>query len=347
MNHAKFVISLDFELFWGVGDTRTIHGYGRNVLGEWQAIPRMLALFRYHHVNVTWATVGAVMCRDYQQWRRLRPVARAGGDVPKAYTYAEDDLVRQNPRLFFARPLVERILDTDGQELATHTYSHFYCNEAGATPEQFLDDLRCARDVAAELGAVFQSVVFPRNQIDTDFVAVLPAAGIHVYRGNMQHWLYRNGDAVPGGAAGRIVRFADACLPLSGSGCRQEQVDGDVVNVPASMFLYAWSALSQPLMAMRLHRIKRAMTEAARTGAIFHLWWHPHNFGVNLGQNMAMLGDILRHYRYLADTFGMESQCMGAFAEAANAQPAAPQVQPVASAGTGASPRELCERSGR
>lgn len=345
MNSAKFVISLDFELFWGVGDTHTIGSYGRNVLGEWQAIPRMLALFRYHHVNVTWATVGAIMCRDYRQWRALRPGALRHAGRPGARAGAEDELVRQHPKLFFARPLVERILDTDGQELATHTYSHFYCNDEGATPGDFVDDLRRARDLAATMGAGFQTVVFPRNQVGADFLAVLPAAGIRVYRGNAPHWLYRDGDAVPGGIAGRIVRFADAFLPLSGSGCRQEQVDGGLVNVPASMFLYPWSALGEPLMALRLHRIKQGMTEAARTGALFHLWWHPHNFGVNLGHNMAVLGEILRHYRYLADTFGMQSQCMGAFAGTAGAPAAAPR--PAGAVGAAVAQGALCERGGR
>nr|WP_052170198.1 polysaccharide deacetylase family protein [Massilia sp. JS1662] len=325
MNHARFVISLDFELFWGVGDTQTIGRYGRNVRGEWQAVPRMLALFRYHHVNVTWATVGAIMCRDYGEWRALRPPSRRD-----ARADAEDDRVRQHPELFFARPLVERILDTDGQELATHTYSHFYCNAAGATPAQFVADLARARDLAAGLGAGFQTVVFPRNQVSPAFLAVLPEAGIRVYRGNAQHWLYRRGDAVPGGMAGRIVRYADAFLPLSGSGCRHEQVDGDLVNVPASLFLYPWSAFSEPVVALRLRRIKQGMTMAARTGALFHLWWHPHNFGVDLGYNMAMLGEILRHYRYLADRFGMESQCMGAFAGTAGSRPAPAQPLPAA-----------------
>lgn len=323
MTTPKFVISLDFELFWGVSDTQTIAGYGRNVLGEWQAIPQMLALLRHHHINVTWATVGAIMCRDYQQWRAIRPSRGIGAAPTLGFSYAEDDLVRQYPKLFFARPLVERILDTEGQELATHTYSHFYCKEAGATPARFIEDLQCARDIAASMGASFESAVFPRNQIVKEFLEVLPATGIRVYRGNAPHWLYRDGDAVPGGFAGRMIRFADACLPLSGSGCRYEQVDGSLVNVPASMFLYPWSALHRPLLALRLHRIKQGMTEAARTGAVFHLWWHPHNFGINLEQNLAILGDILWHYRYLADRYGMRSQCMRDFAAAT-----VPQVAP-------------------
>jgi hypothetical protein len=344
MNHGRFVISLDFELFWGVDDTRSIESYGRNVLGEWQAVPQMLALFRDHRVNATWATVGAIMCRDYREWRARRGIGSECAIGRKACVNAEDALVRQHPRLFFAKSLVERILETDGQELATHTYSHFYCNDKDATPEGFVDDLARARDLAAEMGAGFRTIVFPRNQICSEFLAVLPAAGIRVYRGNAQHWLYRHGDAVPGGTAGRMVRFADAFVPLSGSSCRREQVDGELVNVPASMFLYAWSPFSEPLVAMRLHRIKQGMTEAARTGALFHLWWHPHNFGVNLGRNLAMLKEVLLHYRKLADTLGMESQCMGAFAGMADAQPAAPRASGLVEAGAS---DELCQWGAR
>lgn len=334
MSHGKFVISLDFEMFWGVEDTRSIEGYGRNVLGEWQAIPKMLARFRAHGVNATWATVGAIMCRDYREWRTRRRTGTPSAVTPGPYADAEDALVRQYPRLFFARSLVERILETDGQELATHTYSHFYCKDKDATPAGFVDDLARAGSLAAEMGAGLRSIVFPRNQISPEFLAVLPAAGIRVYRGNAQHWLYRDGDAVPGGTAGRIMRFADAFVPLSGSCCRREQIDGALVNVPASAFLYAWSALAEPLMALRLHRIKQGMTEAARTGALFHLWWHPHNFGVDLEANLAMLEEVLLHYRKLADTLGMESQCMGAFAGTADAQPPPPQPSCLVQEGT-------------
>ena len=318
MTTAKLVISLDFELFWGVSDSRTIAGYGRNVLGVWQAIPRLLALFGRYGIRVTWATVGMVMCRDYRHWRDIRPAVLPGYARAAVSPYSMDSLVSEHPRLFFARSLVEHIQATNGQELATHTYSHFYCNEAGATPGQFAADLACARSIAAEMGVAPRSVVLPRNQIADDFLAVLPDAGIEVYRGNAQHWLYRNGNAVAGGIAGRAIRFADAFLPLSGQCTVREQAKDGLVNVPASLFLYPWSARQPALMALRLRRLKQGMTEAARTGRIFHLWWHPHNFGVNLEENLALLEAILRHYQALADTHGMQSRCMGDFASSAN-----------------------------
>jgi peptidoglycan/xylan/chitin deacetylase (PgdA/CDA1 family) len=317
MTAAKFVISLDFELFWGVSDTQTIADYGGNVLGEWQVVPRLLAAFRQHRIGVTWATVGMAMCRDYAEWRDIRPSVLPGYSRIKDLPYSMDKLVKEHPKLFFARPLVEQILATEGQELATHTYSHFYCNEAGATPEQFAADLACARTIAADMGARFRSAVLPRNQLVESFLARLPDAGIEVYRGNAEHWLYRNGDAVPGGIAGRIARFADACVPLSGNRTAREQHNGGLVNVPASLFLYPWSARCRALAAMRLYRLKQAMTTVARTGGIFHLWWHPHNFGVNIEQNLALLEALLRHYDMLSDTYGMQSKCMGDFAASA------------------------------
>ena len=319
MSTPKFVISLDFELFWGVSDQHTVGGYGRNVLGEWDAIPRMLAVFRQHRLRVTWATVGMIMCRDYKQWCEIRPPLLPQYDHRCLSTYLMDDLVREHHRLFFGRALVDQILATPGQELATHTYSHFYCNEPGATPAQFAADLVCARAVAEEVGVRFRSAVFPRNQIAEGFLDILPPAGIQVFRGNSSHWLYRNGDAVAGGLAGRAVRFADACIPLSGKCVVHEERHGRLVDLPASLFLYPWSGLHRSILAMRLWRLKQAMSAAARAGEVFHLWWHPHNFGINLEHNMAMLGEVLRHYQMLADKHGMESHCMCDFEVAQDA----------------------------
>jgi hypothetical protein len=40
-----FVISLDFELHWGVWDVTTKEKYGANILGVKEVIPRLLDLF--------------------------------------------------------------------------------------------------------------------------------------------------------------------------------------------------------------------------------------------------------------------------------------------------------------
>ena len=314
MISSKFVVSLDFELFWGVCDTQTVAGYGPHVMGARAAIPRLLALFRQHRLKATWATVGMIMCRNYAQWRDSRPRELPGYARTGISPYSMESIVRQHADLFFARHLVEHILATDGQELATHTYSHFYCKETGVTTRQFAADLDHAQGMAADIGAKVRSIVMPRNQIAPDFLSVLPKAGIEVYRGNQAHWLYRNGNDVIGGIAGRAVRFADACLPLSGQRTVEAQRQGALVNLPASAFLYPWSSRRPWLSALRLHRLKREMTDAARTGKVFHLWWHPHNFGLALDDNLMLLEAILGHFHHLSDVYGMQNWCMADFA---------------------------------
>lgn len=307
---SSLVISLDFELFWGVADSRTVASYRNNVEGEWNSIPRMLALFRQYGVRATWGAVGMLMCRNHAQWCEIRPTVLPGYLRQRCSTYSLESVARENPRLFFARPLVEQILDAPDQELATHTYSHFYCGEAGATPEQFAADLACAQAIASDMGVRCHSLVFPRNQIRSEFVAELAKAEIRVYRGNPDHWLYKGGHFIPGGIAGRAVRFADAWLPLSGMNTVQPEIIGGLVNVPASLFLRPWSRKLAALESLRLARLKQAMTAAARSGGICHLWWHPHNFGVNTEQNLAVLESLLQHYRVLQDRYGMRSLSM-------------------------------------
>jgi peptidoglycan/xylan/chitin deacetylase (PgdA/CDA1 family) len=310
-----FVISLDFELFWGVADIAAIKDYGPNVDGEWKAVPSMLSLFRRHGVNATWATVGMLMCRDYEQWSALRP------DIMPAYrkaalsAYSHADMARSHPKLFFGRPLVERILDTPGQELASHTYSHYLCDEEGAAPDQFAADMRCAAGIAGEMGVRLRSLVLPRNQVKDAFLATLRGSGIRVIRGNGDHWLYRQGHAAPGGLAGRAVRLADAWLPLRCATARPGLAAGGLIDVPASMFLRPWSRRLARIEPLRLRRLCDAMTAAARSDGLFHLWWHPHNFGVNRAENLRFLEAVLQHFARLRGEYGMTSMTMHEFAK--------------------------------
>ena len=126
--------------------------------------------------------------------------------------------------------------------------------------------------------------------------------------------IYRQGDVAPGALAGRALRGANACLPLLDAPPTRLRHDAGLIDLPASAFLYAVSTRLPAVSSMRLARLKRGMTEAARSGAIFHLWWHPHNFGRQPDRNLNMLDTLLRHYRSLADRYGMQSRCMGDFA---------------------------------
>jgi hypothetical protein len=61
------------------------------------------------------------------------------------------------------------------------------------------------------------------------------------------------------------------------------------------------------------------MTHAAKNGLVYHIYFHPHNFGVNLKKNMGMLESIIGHFKGLEKKYGMKSVNMKEVAELAEA----------------------------
>jgi hypothetical protein len=59
------------------------------------------------------------------------------------------------------------------------------------------------------------------------------------------------------------------------------------------------------------------MGHAASTWQVFHLWWHPHNLGSHVDDNIALLRTIMERYRVLSEVHGMISRTMGEIAAAA------------------------------
>ncbi|MET0962983.1 MAG: hypothetical protein ABWY05_09225 [Noviherbaspirillum sp.] len=87
----------------------------------------------------------------------------------------------------------------------------------------------------------------------------------------------------------------------------QRQPHNGLVNVPASLFLRPWSRPLARLESVRMRMLRGAMTDAARGNGLFHLWWHPHNFGVNQAENLRLLDALLQHFARLRDEYGMRS----------------------------------------
>ena len=53
-----FLISLDFELHWGVSYRLTVEQYKKNLDGTRDGINKTLQVFNENNIHVTWATVG-------------------------------------------------------------------------------------------------------------------------------------------------------------------------------------------------------------------------------------------------------------------------------------------------
>ena len=60
----------------------------------------------------------------------------------------------------------------------------------------------------------------------------------------------------------------------------------------------------------QFRRIEKGLKHAAKTNQIFHLWWHPHNFGVKTDENLQLLRRIFERFRELRGEHGMRSLSM-------------------------------------
>ena len=310
---GTFVVSLDFELFWGVRDIVTLSAYRERLLGERVAVDTLLRRFSERGIRATWATVGALFCSTREELLAAMPPRRPTYQEKRLSPYEalnEIGVDEKSDPFHFAGSLVQVIAKSPGQELGTHTFSHYYCLEEGQTAADFDADLEAAQKLAAPFGGV-RSLVFPRNQYNPAYRDVLVRRGIRAYRSNGEHWAYRPARTYEP-LAKRAIRLVDAYVPVAGFRTTSPRRESDgLTDVPASAFLRPYIPRLRHLDRLRIARIRRAMTHAARTGQCFHLWWHPHNFGLHLAENLAVLDTILDHFDALRRRYRFESASMG------------------------------------
>jgi peptidoglycan/xylan/chitin deacetylase (PgdA/CDA1 family) len=314
------VVSLDFELRWGVRDLRNWHRYIPNLLGARRAVPALLRLFERYRVHVTWAAVGFLFARDKDELRVHLPAERPTYDDPRLSPYGEIESIgadETDDPLSYAPSLLDRIAQTPGQEIATHTFSHYYCLEPGQTEAQLRADLRAAASIGKRYESVCASLVLPRNQHNPAYDRALTDAGVVAYRSPPRHWAYRPRPLRQDSLFSRAARLLDAYVPLRPTPETPWEACGGrrPLPIPAGAFLRPVSRFSSALEAVRLQRILSDLEVAARRGSVYHLWWHPHNFGLNLEANLAFLDAILTRFSRLRDEYGMHSLNMREIAE--------------------------------
>ncbi len=309
-----FVVSLDFELYWGVRDRHSLAVYRETLLGARQAVPALLELFRQYEIHATWATVGFLFFDCKEELLAALPDVRPQYGNAALSPYGDIDGIGANEAedpFHFAASLVRKIASTPGQEVATHTFSHYYCLERGQTPAAFRADLDAARRAAARLGVRLESIAFPRNQCNCEDLPLCGELGIIAYRGNQPGRLWRARNQEQESAWVRALRWVDAYFPVSGHGDYALEEGGRApVNIRASRFLRPYAPALRLLEPLRLRRVTAAMTHAAHHGRVYHLWWHPHNFGRHTTENLAALEKNLAHFAALRDRYGMESLSM-------------------------------------
>jgi peptidoglycan/xylan/chitin deacetylase (PgdA/CDA1 family) len=307
------VISLDFELHWGVRDLKKLDAAERSrLLSARRIVPRLLSLFDEFQIHATWATVGFLFAQSRDQLDRFIPALKPSYSRPELNPYLEQIGANEAEDPFhFGLSLIEEVARHRGQEIASHSFSHYYSMERGQTEQQFEADLGSALAIASEAGFQLSSYVFPRNQANPRYLPALERAGVKCYRGaepaaanrpaesEQQRRFYK-----------RAGRLADSYLNLFGAKTHPWPHVQALASIPGSRYLAPYRGWLEALEWARLQRITGAMEHAAQHGEIFHLWWHPEDFAYDCDLNLRFLRSILMAFEDFRSRFDMQSLCM-------------------------------------
>ena len=304
---GAMVISLDFELIWGVFDKvdwREKAAYFQNTR---KVIPEILQLFEQYEISCTWATVGMLFNENWDEWNENIPeiLPEYENLNLSPYKYGKSIQSVESEELCFAPALIKQIKKTPGQEIGTHTYSHFYCLETGQSIESFNADLTKAGRMAKIFGIELESLVFPRNQYNQDYLEICRQNGLSAVRMNPENWYWK--DTQKDTLLQKVFRTGDAYFGLN------DKPYSDLPEIYSGIQGQKASRLLRPHSGKafqdrrRLQRIISEMEAAAKHNQIYHLWWHPHNFGSYPEQSMQELEVILKNYKDLNNKYGFYS----------------------------------------
>ncbi|MCM8570478.1 polysaccharide deacetylase family protein [Gramella jeungdoensis] len=306
-NNGYLIISLDFELLWGVFDVIDYSSKKRYFINTRQVIPEILKSFEDKGIHSTWATVGMLFNENWDEWKSNIPesIPAYHNRALSAYDFGMNHYNDGIEELCFAPELVRHISEIPGQEIGTHTYSHYYCMEPGQDLENFRADISKAVSLASKFNIQLKSLVFPRNQISEDYLEICRDLGIVNVRSNPYSWYWE--DVRSDSIVTRLGRTGDAYIPLGEKTYRLNELkDKKPIEQMASRFLRP-SEETDLLRRLKLNRVKREMETAAKKNKIYHLWWHPHNFGDHPERSMRDLNEILSHFVSLHKDYNFQS----------------------------------------
>jgi hypothetical protein len=300
-------------MYWGIHGLKPWPRQRPRILGGREAVPAILQLFQEFGVHATWATVGFLFFATKAGLLQNLPARRPAYANRRLDPYAHLDEIgpdESHDPVHFGASLLETIARHPSQEIGTHTFSHYYCLEPGQDADSFRADLEAALAAAQRRSLTLRSIVFPCNQTRPEYLPICQALGLVAYRGNSAGVACQPTDlAGQASPPRRALRLLDSFLPVgrATSSAWPPPTNNGLVDVPASRYLRPFLKPLALLEPLRLARITSEMTSAARTGRIYHLWWHPHDFGLDLARNLRFLRRVLEHFRALHASCGLRS----------------------------------------
>jgi peptidoglycan/xylan/chitin deacetylase (PgdA/CDA1 family) len=321
---GHFVISLDYEIHWGVFDNKSVDDYRENLENVNKVIDRLLEMSDQYGIKLTFSTVGLLFATDKRDLLNHSPKNKPTYLSKELNHYKLIDSIgndEDEDPFHYASSKIKEIRDNGNHEIGTHTFSHFYCHAQGESLEQFDEDLNAAITIAKPLNINVNSIVFPKNQINPDddvdkpYLQICKKHGITNFRGKEKSFIYNihSTKKYRNLFIFRALKPLDAYFNITGSNTYNlKEINNNCIifNIPSSRFLRPFNSKLKLFEFLKLRRVKKAMTYAAKHNETYHLWWHPHNFGANIDENFKNLEYIFKTYKTLNETQGFQSATM-------------------------------------
>tara|TARA_B110000238_G_C16129327_1_gene440694 strand:+ start:1223 stop:2209 length:987 start_codon:yes stop_codon:yes gene_type:complete len=318
MKNGSFIISLDFELNWGVFDAIPLEEYRNNLQNVTKVIPRLMELADVYNIRLTFATVGLLFAKSKKEMLSLKPTLEASylnGTLNPYRLLDNIEESEEDDKLHYASELIHSIVENKNHELSSHTFGHYNCLAEGQTLAEFEADVVSSQNAARLYNLNLTSIVFPKNEVNSQYLDICSKHGFITYRGTENSFIYNQSSSlyrVTPTPVIRLFRMLDTYINLTGHNTYAvpSNDSSKILDLPSSRFLRPYSRRLKRFEGLKIKRILNGMSHAAVKNETFHLWWHPHNFGDCIQQNFSNLEVIFREYAKLKTKHNFSSETM-------------------------------------
>ena len=135
---------------WGVRDALD-ESYNENLLGARHVVPKILNLFKQHRIKATWAIVGFLFNSTREKFYKYKPLLEPSYKDDRINPYLENiGLSEEFDKIHYAESIFKMIHKFPGQEIGSHTYSHYNCKDKSQKRCEYESDIESAVKVAKE-----------------------------------------------------------------------------------------------------------------------------------------------------------------------------------------------------
>jgi len=281
-----FVISLDTELAWGSFDTGEFSQHETAYQNTRSVIQDLCSLFDAYNMPTTWALVMHLLedCDGHSQCPRPQ--------FEWVNWYDELPCITGVDQNIWHTPDILRMIESTKveHEIGLHGYTHMILGDPGCTPEAAQYEINKAIQIANRWDIDPQTYIFPRNNIG--HLDILSKSGLSYYRGVDSYWYEKFSYSV----VQKPMRFIDETFKRAPPVVSPRRKEDGLVELPGSQILRPYNGpWKYSPKNSQLSRAKKGLSKAARTGNIFHLWFHPFNLSLNKSNHLNLVNDILAH----------------------------------------------------